>query len=422
MNSIQPNANRKDILYLKRTPTVTYDSSSGNPIPDVIKKYYVQQQLPVRNQSLVANSASYRRDKRKPKPRRRCTSPPNLIASPTQKDLPNAVNETTSNIIITASPKSNENSLNRLTFNLTHNTIEKIDMGASNALNDKNDNNIDRDDADEEFNFVNRPPSSLICIRPVNPSDGEENSLDEDLYDDDDMITAHSIFLDREGDSSDESSPPLIAALKSVESKDRLEDTPPLSATNNYSSTHLFPLPPQQNTVRRSTDTEFSDISDVIIPATNTITDNYINSNNNSVTTLQEKDNIQRDQQHESSNTSRSEALLIYTALLSEIAKEFAQRISVFSKMIKHEMTWHDAFTGKEAIDCLLSVLRTNNRTEAIEIGNNLLKQEFLHSVDDETPFLIDSTTELYTLRDTVSVLSSSEEEDDLSIDTPKEG
>lgn len=51
----------KDVLFLKRTPTVTY---AGGPIPEQIKKCYEQQQLPIRKQSLAANVAERKKQAR----------------------------------------------------------------------------------------------------------------------------------------------------------------------------------------------------------------------------------------------------------------------------------------------------------------------------------------------------------------------
>lgn len=135
MNSQQ----KRDVLYLKRTPTVTYDSTSGAPIPESIKKFYVQQQLPVRKQSLAANHNS-RLDYRK-------------------RLHPQSLPRHHSHI-----PKTN-----------THlsDIIEDLGVGKNLVIQEEQD----------EFNFKGRPPSSVISIQPIDVDDEEEEEEEEEEED-----------------------------------------------------------------------------------------------------------------------------------------------------------------------------------------------------------------------------------------------
>lgn len=98
----------KDVLFLKRTPTVTY---AGGPIPENIKKYYEQQQLPIRKQSLAANVVERKKHSRIP--------------------------------------------FNKTTFNMS----------------------VDSFAEEDEFDFNDRPPSSIIAIQPVVIEQEEEKEI-----------------------------------------------------------------------------------------------------------------------------------------------------------------------------------------------------------------------------------------------------
>lgn len=132
MNSPQQ---KRDVLYLKRTPTVTYDSTSGAPIPESIKKFYVQQQLPVRKQSLAANHNHNKLDYRK---------------------------------------RIQQQSLPRQHIKLSHNTIVE-DLSVINK-----NNLLFIQQEDDEFIFKGRPPSSVISIQPIDVNDDDDEDDDEE--------------------------------------------------------------------------------------------------------------------------------------------------------------------------------------------------------------------------------------------------
>ncbi|KAI9248748.1 Dbl homology domain-containing protein [Sporodiniella umbellata] len=59
----------------------------------------------------------------------------------------------------------------------------------------------------------------------------------------------------------------------------------------------------------------------------------------------------------------------IYTALLSCVAKEFVTRVC----------TKHDTFTGTEAVNCLLDILRIQDRNVGLLVGRSLGNQALIH-------------------------------------------
>lgn len=159
MSSIQPQTSskqqqQKEVLYLKRTPTVTYDYSTGKPIPENIKKFYVQQQLPVRKQSLAANVVNQHQQQQKKRNVIRATpirhsSIPNMISTPP------------------SSTSSVSHGLHNKPFSLSVTSLkEEIEE--------------EEEEEEEEFNFKGRPPSSIIVIKPMDPEEEEE---EEDLID-----------------------------------------------------------------------------------------------------------------------------------------------------------------------------------------------------------------------------------------------
>lgn len=108
---------------------------------------------------------------------------------------------------------------------------------------------------------------------------------------------------------------------------------------------------------------------------------------------------LKREEQQKSIDAYRSPP--IYTALLSQAANEFYKRITL-SNLTKDGIEYHDVFTGKEAVDRLLSILKLNNdntsRLEAIEFGSALRNQSFFHHVNYD-PIFVDSQDEVYAFK-----------------------
>jgi hypothetical protein len=155
---------KKDILYLKRTPTVTYDYASGTPIPESIKQYYVQQQLPVRKQSLAANNT-------RPQMKKRHQQSSFMPSPMRHSSIPSAINTNVAIEIESPTPTSPNNYANNKS---SEDLVERL------AINEE-----DQEEEDDEFNFHDRPPSSIIC----QPMDPEEDISDRDMMMSDEAFT-----------------------------------------------------------------------------------------------------------------------------------------------------------------------------------------------------------------------------------------
>ncbi|ORZ11897.1 hypothetical protein BCR42DRAFT_304153, partial [Absidia repens] len=81
-------------------------------------------------------------------------------------------------------------------------------------------------------------------------------------------------------------------------------------------------------------------------------------------------------------------------ALLSRLAQELHRRLRVRS-LVKDDIEYSYAFTGKEAVECLLQLLRTNDRNLGLLVGRALDHQHFFHDVTYEH-HLRDSRDKIY--------------------------
>ncbi|KAL7315632.1 RHO1 GDP-GTP exchange protein 2 [Mucor circinelloides] len=436
MSSIQPNSlidkKKKDILYLKRTPTVTYDLTSGRPIPEAIRKYYIQQQLPVRKQSLAAANSQTKSELKKralqqqqqqriPSPMRNSSIPFKIQTEPV--DVAIHIESATP-----TSPQYHGNSQSCPSFNMPEDEEDAIEsLAVGNAfdpikLYTRQDEDEDEDDDDDdEFNFKDRPPSSIICIKPMDPSDTDDENEDDDIQEKDMMLDEALTEVVESWDGDRDAIEATTAAPVSPDSGRRkgssigdIDSIAPQVKVSHYSSSDSFPLPPSEDYQRQqqpppqlesrlSTETVFTDISDLTMaPNTSSMTESYSS-------VFLSKMQSKREEQQKSIDAYRSQHVVIYTALLSEVAKEFHKRITC-STLAKDGIEYHEAFSGKEAVDRLLSILGNNDRLEAIEIGAALRNQNFFHDVNYE-PVFLDSPDELYAFRE----MTNSPKEDDIS-------
>ncbi|GAA5806628.1 CNH domain-containing protein [Helicostylum pulchrum] len=92
------------------------------------------------------------------------------------------------------------------------------------------------------------------------------------------------------------------------------------------------------------------------------------------------------------------DAITIYPALLSKIAQAFQERI-VTSTKSKDSIKYKDAFDGKEAVDKLAFIIKSNDRNLALLLGRALDAQKFFHDVNYEHR-LRDSSQELYQFKE----------------------
>ncbi|CAO3659833.1 hypothetical protein G6F70_001390 [Rhizopus microsporus] len=72
---------------------------------------------------------------------------------------------------------------------------------------------------------------------------------------------------------------------------------------------------------------------------------------------------------------------MVYTALLSHVAREFMQTISLTSVAIKDGIEYHDIFTGSEMVDCLVTILKVQDRNLGLLVGRALGQQNLFHHI-----------------------------------------
>lgn len=84
----------------------------------------------------------------------------------------------------------------------------------------------------------------------------------------------------------------------------------------------------------------------------------------------------------------------IYPAILSRVAKAFKESL-VLGINMKDGLEYHDSFTGKEAVDAICYIIRTNDRNLALLLGRSLDAQKFYHDVTYNHR-LRDSKNEVY--------------------------
>ncbi|KAI8048776.1 CNH domain-containing protein [Gilbertella persicaria] len=85
---------------------------------------------------------------------------------------------------------------------------------------------------------------------------------------------------------------------------------------------------------------------------------------------------------------------VVYPALLSKVAETFKERIITTTKT-KDSIKYKDCFDGKEAVDKLAFIIKSNDRNLALLLGRALDAQKFFHDVNYEYR-LRDSSQELY--------------------------
>lgn len=87
---------------------------------------------------------------------------------------------------------------------------------------------------------------------------------------------------------------------------------------------------------------------------------------------------------------------VVYPAILSRVAKAFKESIILTINM-KDGLEYHDTFTGKDAVDVISNLIRTNDRNLALLLGRSLDAQKFFHDVTYNHR-LRDSALEVYNL------------------------
>ena len=88
---------------------------------------------------------------------------------------------------------------------------------------------------------------------------------------------------------------------------------------------------------------------------------------------------------------------IVYPALLSRVAQAFRERIPITDR-VKDDLTYKDAFDGREAVDKIAYIIKTTDRNLALLLGRALDAQKFFHDVTYDHR-LRDSANELYQFR-----------------------
>ncbi|KAI8067038.1 hypothetical protein BC940DRAFT_301167 [Gongronella butleri] len=104
----------------------------------------------------------------------------------------------------------------------------------------------------------------------------------------------------------------------------------------------------------------------------------------------------------------------LYPALLSRLAIEFHRRLPLRT-LVKNDIDYPNAFSGKEAVDCLLQLLRTHDRNLGLVVGRSLGSQQLFHDVTYEH-YLRDSQDKIYQFRQNIQLSDPTQN----GLDTPR--
>jgi hypothetical protein len=96
----------------------------------------------------------------------------------------------------------------------------------------------------------------------------------------------------------------------------------------------------------------------------------------------------------------RQKVPLVYPALLSRVAECLKEHIPLTEKT-KNDLTYKNAFSGKEAVDMIAYIIKTTDRNLALLLGRALDAQKFFHDVTYDHR-LRDSGIEMYQFRETM--------------------
>ncbi|KAI7908344.1 uncharacterized protein BX663DRAFT_493874 [Cokeromyces recurvatus] len=85
----------------------------------------------------------------------------------------------------------------------------------------------------------------------------------------------------------------------------------------------------------------------------------------------------------------------VYTALLSHVSRMFLKKMHISTIAFKDGIHYYDVFHGVEAVDCITRILKANDRSLALLIGRSLESQGLFHHVNYDC-HLKDTKNELY--------------------------
>ncbi|KAG2227132.1 hypothetical protein INT45_003862 [Circinella minor] len=427
----------------KEKPTSRYNGSS-NVITDDIRKSYVRQKLPVRQQSLAASSYSNKanntnnngspvRGNKSKNPYLSTLLNESTLSS--HEEHPNRQKQKlptrTSSIanLSSLSPPSSRMMLSPQqagVINENYNTVQE---------QGEKEEGEGEEEEDEDFNFNHRPPSTIICTRPINTTDDNSNVSPSSSADSagpselsSPVISNPTINIDDRNVAASHPPVPLIDTRRpsDVCSIDTITTVSTriggADDAYNWAYSPVSPSPHSGNSTdpimtpsrsepttfpsfeqpRESCDTEYSELHSPISPD---------NSKAGSRTSIFLRMQQKREEQRKSIYAYRysrvgspqpqqNQLSMVYPAVLSLVAQELYRRLPT-TTLIKNDIEHHNVFRGKDAVERLLLILRTHDRNLAILVGRSLDAQNFFHDVNYEHR-LRDSADELYQFRESI--------------------
>ncbi|KAI7886615.1 hypothetical protein K492DRAFT_203143 [Lichtheimia hyalospora FSU 10163] len=387
----------------------------GARMPEAIRKSYVQQRLPVRQQSLAA---PYNRKSLLPCPpaqqQQRSSSATSNISPSGRIKVPPI---RTSSIIHLNSLYPNTNG--RLPFNK-------------------------EDQEDDDFDFQGRPPSSIVCVVPTTNHDNNSELFSPDTPNDLHQHQLSSISLPSDIPGSVSAATAIAVPNNSIAppppppppTEDEILLSPETSnhgfirrgseavsidtcttadyAPNNDDSVADQGFPRMKHSRsdsnvtlgRRDTISTLGDFDAELPPMSPSVSDDHSrqgSSRQSIFLRMQQKREEQRRSIYAYRATNvRQQQPMVYPAMLSLVARELYRRLSIRT-IRKNDIEHHNVFEGKEAVDRLLLILRTHDRNLALLVGRALDAQNFLHDVNYEHR-LRDSPDELYRFREEIGI------------------
>lgn len=154
--------------------------------------------------------------------------------------------------------------------------------------------------------------------------------------------------------------------------------------------------------------------------STTTATDNQNNESvaKDSTTSLNSSNNenteSSNNDKNNDSDTEIEPGIIEHSALLSEIAQEFMNTITLV-KLEKESIEYTDCFTGADAVTTVASIIGTKNRKLALAICRSLASEKFFHDILYTDEFL-DSSDYIYQMTCRTSMPYNRESRLDLSV------
>ncbi|ORX57578.1 hypothetical protein DM01DRAFT_1319549 [Hesseltinella vesiculosa] len=427
-------------------------------IPDSVRKSYIQQKLPIRNQSLRAFvPQQHQSQPSSPPPKRRIGSSIMLTSLPLLPPLADgslqdsAAMRSATLTHLTKSPPSRRekrptrsssmkhyaNKATPLSPPPTQPSAPLLQSASSPTISprvihvDVTANTIDppaTPKEDEDFIFADRPLSTLNCTQPIlnltgkNTKDApptsassEIDTLSSKTADDDDDDDTSTVFspitpMILEPEPLDNNWPPPSPSLsettmmqkgKKYWRKSSLGDITQstLSLTAHPKKKSLYTPKRRHSNINLSVDTALVQMQQ------QQHLESYSASSYDLLgpTSAPPINSLTRQLSHASSFHSSPRC---YPALLSKVAFEFYRRLPLRT-LVKNDIEYPHSFSGKEAVDCLSQLLRTRDRNLSLVMGRTLGSQHLYHDVTYEHN-LRDSQDKIYQFNEDIQLNDNS--------------